>query len=115
MNALEAAGAVVVVFMGIGLFWTLLGAAFERIRGPLSRATAEGPLRSASYYVLMTVVFFAGAGLFLVCLFAVIANGRALVALVALLGALKALHKLNGDSWDGVFVSARATKEEHPR
>ena len=63
--------------------------------------------RSYAAYALYAIVVVTGSGLFLVTLFvvliAVLSDIRAVLAIVALLLALKGLHMLNGGSWVGLF------------
>ena len=62
--------------------------------------------KSFAIYALLVIAFVAGAAVLLTILFALI-NSRSLIALVILLAALKGIHKLNGDSWDGLSEARR--------
>lgn len=77
----------------------------DTIRARSDEAAAVTPKCENSYaaYALYAVVVAAGFVLFLVALSAVISDVRAMLAVVALLLALKGLHMLNGGSWVGLF------------
>ncbi len=57
--------------------------------------------KSFAIYALLLIAFLAGAAVLLNIVFSLISS-RSLIALVILLAALKGIHKLNGDSWDGL-------------
>lgn len=62
--------------------------------------------KSFAIYALLLIAFLAGAAVLLTILFALVSS-RSLIALVILLAALKGIHKLNGDSWDGILGARR--------